>query len=599
MLSRRANHQGWKRAVWLLGVMICVIAISAIMPSSASVRPLHTVEQSLLLGQLPTLTNPPDAQSLPVGVERRGTLEAAGVRLDGQELFRIASPAVLDRSRLDTQIPVEVRAKQIEANLKYLIPNRRSSVALDPKTLEVVIQTLNQQPVLFVRDDSLAEAKVLLTVTDADAQYHSISKARLAERWQEILVRELRQSIELRQPEALWRQTTSVSKVLAATLLLTFLLGIVSQALRRRQRQLAQQQAAESRFTHSQDAQSVEPPTQETPILLELRYYFNLERRLQTVRLLRWLLFWMIVLLWAAGVAYGLSAFPQTRQFARKVMTAPVVILIAWFLMGLTNRLVDFAIDRFIQNKEQEQSLTAANLQRIATIARVCKGLKTVLVYAIVILWLLQWFNIVPGSVLTLGAVFTLVISFASQNLVRDLVNGFLILLEDQFRIGDNVKIGSTSGMVENMNLRVTQIRTDEGGFITLPNSLIGEVENRSRTWARTDFRVEVAYNTDIDHALMIVRETVDQMEQDLEWQPIILDTHELFGVDQISHTGITIRIWIKTAPLKQWAIARELRRRLKVAFDHHSIQIGIPQLIMLENKFDRENGIVYSQISE
>ncbi|MBV9389714.1 MAG: mechanosensitive ion channel family protein, partial [Chroococcidiopsidaceae cyanobacterium CP_BM_ER_R8_30] len=230
------------------------------------------------------------------------------------------------------------------------------------------------------------------------------------------------------------------------------------------------------------------------------------------------------------------------------------------------------------------KSLTKANLQRIATVTNVVKGLKTVLVYGVAILWVLQWLHLAPASILTLGALIALVVSFAVQSLVQDLVNGFLILLEDQFRIGDNIKIDSISGMVENLNLRVTQIRSDEGNLITLPNRLITQVENRSRSWARADFRVEVAYHTDVDCALAIVRETVDQMAQDPKWQSAILDTHELFGVDQISHNGIVIRIWIKTAPLKQWATARELRRRLKIAFDRNNIQIGIPQVLQLEN---------------
>ncbi len=105
-----------------------------------------------------------------------------------------------------------------------------------------------------------------------------------------------------------------------------------------------------------------------------------------------------------------------------------------------------------------------------------------------------------------------------------------------------------------------------------------------SRTWARADLRIEVAYNTDVDRALAVVRATVDQMAQDPEWKTLILDTHELFGVDQISHSGIVIRIWIKTAPLKQWVTARELRRRIKIAFDRNNIQIGVPQQ-MLQGK--------------
>jgi small-conductance mechanosensitive channel len=255
------------------------------------------------------------------------------------------------------------------------------------------------------------------------------------------------------------------------------------------------------------------------------------------------------------------------------------VLLMTWFLTGLINRLTDFVIEHFIEIREQDQSLTEVNLQRITTIASVLKGLKMVLVYVVGILWFLQWLHLAPGAILALSALVALAVSFAAQNLVKDLVNGFLILLEDQFGIGDYVEIGTASGLVENLNLRITQIRTDEGNLITLPNSLIAQVENMSRTWARTDFRIEVAYNTDVDLALAVVRETVDDMAQDPEWQSLILDTHELFGIDQISHTGIVI--WIKTAPLKQWMTARELRRRLKIAFDRHNIQIGIPQQML------------------
>lgn len=250
--------------------------------------------------------------------------------------------------------------------------------------------------------------------------------------------------------------------------------------------------------------------------------------------------------------------------------------------MGLIDRLTNIIIDRIVQNWEQDQSLTEANLQRLETITNVLKGLKTFLVYIISILWLLQWLNLVPGSIITVGAVVALAISFAAQNLVKDLVNGFLILVEDQYRIGDFVRIDNEMGLVEQLNLRITQIRNPDGNLITLPNNLIAKVENMSRTWARADMQIEVAYDTDVNHALAVVRETVDQMETDPAWRSLILDSHEVFGVEQISHTGILIRVWLKTLPLKQWDVARELRRRLKMAFDRHHIQIGIPQHIWL-----------------
>jgi len=248
---------------------------------------------------------------------------------------------------------------------------------------------------------------------------------------------------------------------------------------------------------------------------------------------------------------------------------------------------MNFVIDRFIQTRKQDQSLTEANLQRLSTVANVLKRLKLVLIYTINILWLLQWLNLIPGSVLLLSAVLALAASFTAQSLVKDFVNGFLILFEVQFRIGDNVKIGMLSGVVENLSLRVTQIRNNEGDLITLPNNLITQVQNQSRLWARANVCIEVAYHTDVDRALAIVQETVDQMARDPEWQSIILDTQELLGVEQISHTGIMIRIWIKTTPQNQWETARELRRRLKIAFDRHYILIGTPQQICFETGFN------------
>jgi moderate conductance mechanosensitive channel len=583
------KRQGWKRSDLLRQLVIYSITILIVMMSPA-------IDQSLVLGQLPSLTTPSNTQSPPVGVERRGTLESTWVYLDGKELFRIASPAVLNRSEPSEQIPVEIRAKQIEANLALVVASGGLSgeEVLDPKTLQVLIETVNEQPVLFVKDKNLAEAKVLLTVTDADAQYALVSKERLANKWKKILEQELRQALELRQPEALRQQISTVIKALVTTALLTLMLGIAWAFFGRRKQQLEQRQAAESALIHTQKLATLEPLDAESGLQFfqRLQYHFGLQERFQIVRFVRWLLFWAIAFVWMIGIAYSLNAFPQTRHFAQKIVIVPIVVLIAWFFMGLINQLSDFGIDRFIWRWEQEQLLTGVNLQRIATIANAFKGLKKVLIYTVGIFWVLQWLDVVPVSILALGALFALTVSFVAQSLLKDLVNGFLILLEDQFRIGDYIRVGDVSGKVENLNLRITQIRSDAGNLITLPNSLIAQVENMSRIWARADFRIEVAYHTNIDRALAVVRETVDQMAQEPEWQSTILDTHELFGVDQISHTGITIRIWIKTAPLKQWRVAQELRRRLKIAFDRHNIQIGIPVQVILENGFGKPSTI-------
>ena len=594
------NRRQGSRTHWFYRFIACsLVTFLLLMGSTFQVSAIaRSSTISTLLGQLPSLTNSTSIPPLPAGVERRGTLEAIGVSLDGKELFKIASAAIFNRSEPGSQIPVEVRAKQVEANLKQLTIASKvpEDGMLNPKTLRVSIEILNGQPVLFVKDATLTEAKVLLTVTDTDAQFYSTTQDRLANRWKDILERELRQALELRQPEALKQQNSEAVRILTATLLSTVLLGSIWIFWGWRRRRLEQRQVAEL-AAQTEPLPAVEIPNVETTYLenrlfQRLHDYLGLQRRLKIVRFFRWLTFWAIAFTWLIGLAYSLKIFPETRQFANRVIAIPVVILITWFLTGLINRLTDLVIDRFIESREQDQSLTEANLQRVATLANVVKGLKRVLVYSLGFLWVLQWLNLAPGSLLALGALVALAVSFAAQSLVKDLVNGFLILLEDQFRIGDYVRIGNASGFVTNLNLRITQIRSDEGNLVTLPNSLIAQVENMSRTWARADFRVEVAYDTDVDLALAVVRETVDRLAQDPEWQSLIFDTQEVFGVDQISHTGIVIRIWIKTAPLKQWSTARELRRRLKIAFDRHNIQIGVPQQMLLDHASDKFDSV-------
>jgi small conductance mechanosensitive channel len=564
--------------------LLCSFIVFSLTVGTA-VQPLAALAQ---FAPLPA----PDASALPTGVERRGTLESTPVTLDGEDLFRIAALAVPNRSEPGERMPVEVRARQIEGNLQRLLPgNRSSGPDLDPENLNVMVETVNNFPVLFAEDVALTQPRALLTVTDADAEYHAISKEELADQWQDIVEQALRQALALRQPEAVRQQLTTFIRVLTGTIIATLLLGFIWVLLGRRERVLRQRRRAESALTYAHkdrpdlssevDATETDETAQRA---LALRRYFGLERRLYAVRFVRWLLFWIIAFTWAFGTAYSLSLFPQTRHLARKLIIAPLVLLLVWFLIGLVDRLIDFSVEKFVQKLAESQSYTTSNLQRVNTIARVIKGFKMVLVYTIGILWALQWLQLIPGSVIALGTVIALVFSFAAQNLVRDLVNGFLILLEDQYRIGDVVNIGDKGGLVENFNLRITQLRNPDGNLITLPNSSIVEVENLSRDWARSDFRIEVAYDTDVDLALAIVRDTAEHLAKDPKWQPSILDTTEFLGVDHLSHNGIVIRIWLKTAPIKQWVVAMELRRRLKKTFDQHGIQIGTPQQVWLQN---------------
>lgn len=585
------NLRSWTRDRLLRQIIIGGIALLLVVLTSPVLPSTKAVAQFL-----PIPSSSGSSEPLPINVERSGKLESAGVELDGEELFRIASPAVFNRADLGSQMPVEVRARQVEANLQRLFPSAQSAATpLNPETFKVVIKDIDGYPVLFAQDAGMAEPRVLLTVTDTDMEYHAASsKQALAQQWQGILSQELGQALAQRQPGALRQQIITVVKVLVATLVVSLILFALRVWLGRYERRLHQRRAAESALIEAQidEATSADPLPhghQDPQLRYGLYQHLKLEYQLQGVRLMRWLLFWGVASLWAISTAYSFDVFPQTRQFAQKLVLAPVVILLTWFVVGLIDRLIDLAIDRFMQKFARGQPMTSTNLQRIHTLAQVIKGIKTAIVYIVGLIWVLQWLKLLPGSVLALGTLVALLLSFAAQNLVKDLVNGFLILLEDQFRIGDVIMVGDIDGFVENLNLRVTQLRNPVGELITLPNSSITHVRNMTRHWSRTTIDVEVAYNTDVNRALAVVRETADELAADPEWGPQVLDTNEFFGVQEISHSGILIRIWIKTIPLKQWLVAMEFRRRLKMALDRHHIAIGSPRQVWLREDVEAQ----------
>jgi small conductance mechanosensitive channel len=184
--------------------------------------------------------------------------------------------------------------------------------------------------------------------------------------------------------------------------------------------------------------------------------------------------------------------------------------------------------------------------------------------------------NIVP--LLAGAGIVGVAISLASQNLIKDAINGFLIILEDQYAIGDFINVGGTTeGLVENLNLRITQLRDAQGRLITIPNSEIKIVANLSNSWSRADLTIPVHYHADFDEALNLINTVAQEMCDDPQWRKKILDRPQVLGVDNFGDQSMIIRVWIKTKPLKQWEVAREFRRRLKVAFDDAGLPIALP----------------------
>jgi small conductance mechanosensitive channel len=171
-------------------------------------------------------------------------------------------------------------------------------------------------------------------------------------------------------------------------------------------------------------------------------------------------------------------------------------------------------------------------------------------------------------------------LSFSFQNLVKDLITGFLILWEDQFAIGDTITIQNTNGylvtgLVENMNLRITQLRDLSGRLIVIPNSTITQVQNMTRSWSQVDFSIEISHGTDIDRAITVIQNAAQCMHEEEDWRESIVTSPHVLGVDSVSHSGLVIRVLIRTKPAQQWRVEREFRRRVLIALGKHNIALG------------------------
>lgn len=547
------------------------------------------------LGQL-SLPNQSEQTNLPQGVQRLGAIETAPVRLENRELFRVVALTVSDRGNPEGRVPVEVRAETIEANLRQVIAfvpdadvdaGRSYVTAFDPETFRVETRTTNNQFVLVAVDDFRPEPQEILTVTDVDARFYRLTPEELARNWEGILEDRLTRILVARQPEVIRERQEEAIGTAVSVLVISVGLWLVQSWIGARRKTLRSQLAAEKAQSKSK-ANTLNAPSRaahRVDFISAIQAQFGLERRLSWSESFRWLLFWAQLLVWAGGAIWILRLFPETELFAEGLLRLPLLVLLILFLIGFVNRLGDILINRFAEAWRQNELFTFEDNQRrslrISTITRAAKGLKTFFIYAFGIGAVLSYVGVPIGSVLTLGAVVALAVSLASQGLIKDLVNGFLILTEDQYAIGDWIAVGNVDGLVENMNLRITQVRNVEGRLITIPNSLISQVENLTRSWSRTDFRIAVAYDTDILHAIQVIKQVAQEMYSDPEWGKVLLKPPIFVGVDDVSHEGVVLRVWIDTQPLQQWPAGREFRLRVRLAFEQNGIEIGKPQQVV------------------
>jgi small conductance mechanosensitive channel len=515
-------------------------------------------------------------------IQQDGAFATAAVSLDGVVLLRLAAPV----SPPPGAVPLAARVVAVQNTIDELMApvkdGRQTTTAYDPDTLRIELRQDRGQDVLAAVDGKHRSPLPIVTVTSVDAQYHNTNVDTLAARWQAHLEASLQHALEIRQPDT---RQQSIDYTIRAAIALAVFTAVVLAAvagLRRRIEALEDQLLATEQVLEEESASTAALPlAHRRQRLIDIALSeVAPERRLRLYTLLASLLLWLLLLAWFVSVSWGLSLFPQTAATARTLWRGGFRVAATWIVTAVLDRLLGLAISRLGAASRIRRYASAderaRTMMRIPTITHAISGFKTFILVFMAILATLSEIGIPVGSVVTIGGVVAIGVSLAAQNFVRDFVNGFLILFEDQYVIGDFVSINAYSGVVEHLTLRMTQLRDISGNVITIPHSSVTTVVNHSRNWARIDYRLSIHPTADLKKALEAIRAVVEELSQERTWRSAIFEL-EWIGVDALSSDWTLVRASLKIAPLRQKDLRREINARVRDAFGQSGIGLGAP----------------------
>jgi len=216
--------------------------------------------------------------------------------------------------------------------------------------------------------------------------------------------------------------------------------------------------------------------------------------------------------------------------------------------------------------------------QRTEALGTVLRSVASLTVYGMAAIISLGEFGVSLGPLVAGAGIAGVALGFGAQSLVRDFLSGIFMLIEDQYGVGDVIDVGEATGVVEEVNLRTTRLRDVNGTVWFVPNGEIRRVGNKSQQWARTVLDVDVAYDTDLGKAAEVIKAVADTVWKDQLENATVLEEPEIWGVEAFRESAVSIRLVLKVEPGEQWATAREVRKRLKRAFDAAGIEIPFPQ---------------------
>jgi small conductance mechanosensitive channel len=278
---------------------------------------------------------------------------------------------------------------------------------------------------------------------------------------------------------------------------------------------------------------------------------------------------------WVTRIAEFFGTDPeQVLQYALRILA---IWLMAWAVLQVV-RIVASRVEKAVDDKND--LITTSKEKRGRTISQLIRGVGRVVVIVGALLLTIDVFMDI-GPILGGAAILGLAVSFGAQSLVKDIITGFFMLMEDQFAVGDVVEVAGLGGSVEEITMRVVKLRDLEGNLHIIPNGEIKAVTNRTRGWSRAVIDVAVAYDSDVDRVLEVVAEETRRFSDEDRWAALLDGAPEVTGVESLANSAVVVRALLRTWPGQQWAVAREFRRRIKIRLAAEGIDIPSPRRIV------------------
>ncbi len=253
------------------------------------------------------------------------------------------------------------------------------------------------------------------------------------------------------------------------------------------------------------------------------------------------------------------------------------IVIVSFILIRVLKMLIYRSRDRISQKTENDVERT----KRTETLAGLIEKTMRAIVILAAALMTLEALGLDIAPLLAGAGVVGLAVGFGAQSLVKDVISGFFILLDNQMNVGDVVEIADKTGLVEAINLRVTTLRDLSGNMHIIPNGEIATVTNMTKEYSRVVLDIGVAYKENVDDVMRVMKEVGEELSKDAEFAPRILAPLEMLGVDSFGDSSVNIKARITTKPLEQWTVAREYRRRIKNRFDEAGIEIPFPHVTL------------------